>query len=88
MFPAPEAACELLNGWPTADVALRRSPESLMRKMLVDVLRRHHSEPMSRTEMWLGIITVYLVLGAYFMGHVTSQTGTAEKTVAPVTNRA
>lgn len=59
-----------------------------MRKMLVDALRSHHSEPMSRAELWLGIITVYLVLGAYFMGHLTTQTGTAEKTVVPVTNRA
>ena len=66
-----------------------RSPESLMRKMLVDAMRRHHSEPMSRLEMCLGIITVYLVLGAYFVGHLSSQMGTAEKTpVVPVTNRA
>jgi hypothetical protein len=68
---------------------IRGSPENLMRKMLVDVLRRHHSEPVSRVEMWLGIITVYLVLGAYFMGHVSSQMGTAEKTpIVPISNRA
>jgi hypothetical protein len=56
--------------------------------MLFDALRRYESEPMSRTEMWLGIITLYLVLGAYFMGHLSSHTGTAEKTPVAVTNRA
>ena len=57
--------------------------------MLFDALRRYQSEPMSRTEMWLGIITLYLVLGAYFMGHFSSQMGTAERTpVVPLTNRA
>ena len=67
---------------------IRSSPEKLMRNMLFDALRRYESEPMSRTEMWLGIITLYLVLGAYFMGHLSSHTGTAEKTPVAVTNRA
>lgn len=60
-----------------------------MRKMLVDAIRRYHSEPMSRLEMCLGIITIYLVLGAYFVGHFSSQMGTAQKTpIVPLTNRA
>ena len=39
-----------------------------MRKMLVEQLSRP-SEPMRRLELWLGVITVYLVLSAFLMGH-------------------
>jgi hypothetical protein len=59
-----------------------------MRKALVHALT-HESEPLSRVEMWLGIITLYLVICAFVMGHFTRQMGTADRsTVIPATNRA
>jgi hypothetical protein len=71
-----------------------------MRKTLVEIFRsqlrslvwkarNYQSEPLSRVEMWLGVITVYLVLSAFLMGHFSAQTGAAMKqTVVPVSNRA
>jgi hypothetical protein len=71
-----------------------------MRKTLVEKFRSdlrllaskatsYQSEPLSRLEMWLGVITVYLVLSAFLMGHFAALTGTAQKqTVVPVSNRA
>jgi hypothetical protein len=51
--------------------------------------RNYQSEPLSRVEMWLGVITVYLVLSAFLMGHLSNHAGAAEKQpVAPVSNRA
>ncbi|HEY5617759.1 MAG TPA: hypothetical protein VIK60_07425 [Vicinamibacterales bacterium] len=59
-----------------------------MRKALAKALT-YESEPLSRVELWLGIITVYLVLSAFFMGRFSAHIGAAdEHTVAPVTNRA
>lgn len=59
-----------------------------MRKTLVDTLTCE-SEPVSRIELWLGIITLYLVISAFVMGHFSAQTGTADRsTVVPATNRA
>jgi hypothetical protein len=59
-----------------------------MRKALVDALSRE-SEPLSRVEMWLGIITLYLVISAFVIGHVSGHIGTADRsTVVPATNRA
>ena len=44
---------------------------------------------MSRVELWLGVITVYLVLSAFLMGHLSNHAGAAEKQpVVPVSNRA
>lgn len=75
-------------------------PGNAMRKTLVEKFRSdlrllaskatsYQSEPLSRLEMWLGVITVYLVLSAFLMGHFTARTGTAQKqTVVPVSNRA
>ena len=71
-----------------------------MRKMLVGIFRsrfralvwqarNYQSEPLSRVEMWLGVITVYLVLSAFLMGHFSAQAGAAMKQpVVPVSNRA
>jgi hypothetical protein len=51
--------------------------------------RNYESEPLSRVEMWLGVITVYLVLSAFLMGHLADHTGAAEKQpLVPVTDRA
>jgi hypothetical protein len=48
----------------------------------------HQSEPMSRIEMWLGVITVYLVLSAFLMGHIADHAGAADKQpVVPVSDR-
>jgi hypothetical protein len=59
-----------------------------MRQALRDWLSTG-SEPLTRVELWLGLVTLYLVLGAYAMGYLTSQFGTAEKTaIAPISNRA
>jgi hypothetical protein len=59
-----------------------------MRKTLVETLTGE-SEPLSRIEMWLGIITLYLVICAFVMGHLSGHTGTADRsTVVPATNRA
>jgi hypothetical protein len=39
--------------------------------------------------MWLGVITVYLVLSAFLMGHFSDYAGAAEKQpVVPVSDRA
>jgi hypothetical protein len=58
-------------------------------RALVWQARNYQSEPLSRVEMWLGVITVYLVLSAFLMGHFSTQTGAALKqTVVPVSNRA
>ena len=71
-----------------------------MRKTLVEIFRsqfrslackarNYQSEPLSRVEMWLGVITVYLVLSAFLMGHLSNHYGAAEKQpVVPVSNRA
>jgi hypothetical protein len=71
-----------------------------MRKALVEIFRsrlrslawqasNYRSEPLSRVEMWLGVITVYLVLSAFLMDHLSDHTGAAEKQpVVPVTDRA
>jgi hypothetical protein len=49
----------------------------------------YQSEPLSRVEMWLGVISVYLVLSAFLMGHFSAHTGAELKeTVVPVSNRA
>jgi hypothetical protein len=71
-----------------------------MRKALLEIFRsrlrslrwqaiNYDSEPLSRVEMWLGVITVYLVLSAFLMGHLSDQRGAAEKQpVVPVSDRA
>ena len=39
--------------------------------------------------MWLGVITVYLVLSAFLMGHLSDHTGAADtQPVVPVSDRA
>ena len=44
---------------------------------------------MSRLELWLGVITMYLVLSAFLMGQFASHRGAAEKApVIPATGRA
>lgn len=44
---------------------------------------------MSRTELWLGVITVYLVITAFVMGHFSAEMGAAQKNeVVPVSDRA
>ena len=59
-----------------------------MRKAFVHALTRE-SEPLSRLEMWLGIITLYLVISAFLMGHFAAHMGAADRsTVVPATNRA
>jgi hypothetical protein len=59
-----------------------------MRKMLVEQLSRP-SEPIARLELWLGVLTVYLVLSAFLMGHFSTETGAAEKnSVTAVSDRA
>ena len=48
----------------------------------------YQSEPMSRVEMWLGVITVYLVLSAILMGHIADHAGAADKQpVVPISDR-
>jgi hypothetical protein len=43
---------------------------------------------MSRVELWLGVITVYLVLSAFLMGHITDHAGAADKQpVVPLSDR-
>ena len=78
-------------------IAGRRNP---MRKALVEILRSrfrslackarsYQSEPLTRVEMWLGVITLYLVLSACLMGHFSGEAGAAEtQPVVPVSNRA
>jgi hypothetical protein len=47
------------------------------------------AKPLSRLELWLGIITMYLVVTAYFLGLFARYAGTAEGTpIIPITNRA
>lgn len=59
-----------------------------MRHTLRDWLAAE-SEPLTRLELWLGVITMYLVLSAFTMGYLARQFGTAEKTaIVPITNRA
>jgi hypothetical protein len=58
-------------------------------RLLASQARTYRSEPLSRVEMWLGVITVYLVLSAFLMGQFSEYTGAAqEQTVVPVSNRA
>jgi hypothetical protein len=60
----------------------------VMRKMLLEQLSRP-SEPITRLELWLGVITVYLVLSAFLMGHLSTEMGAAEKSsVTAVSDRA
>jgi hypothetical protein len=48
----------------------------------------YQSEPMSRVEMWLGVITLYLVLSAILMGHIAEHAGAADKQpVVPLSDR-
>ena len=48
----------------------------------------YQSEPMSRVELWLGVITVYLVLSAFLMGHIADHAGAADKQpVVPLSDR-
>ncbi len=48
----------------------------------------YQSEPMSRVEMWFGVIAVYLVLSAFLMGHIADRAGAADKhPVVPVSDR-
>ena len=91
-FSFLSAACELLDQgataavppWPGRQVDLG----DVMKKALLDKLTRE-SEPLSRLELWLGVITMYLVLSAFLMGQFASHTGAAEKApVIPLTNRA
>jgi hypothetical protein len=43
---------------------------------------------MSRVEMWLGVITLYLVLSAILMGHIAEHAGAADKQpVVPLSDR-
>ena len=43
---------------------------------------------MSCVELWLGVITVYLVLSAFLMGHIVDHAGAADKQlVVPVSDR-
>jgi len=59
-----------------------------MRKMLFEHLNRE-SEPMSRIELWLGVITVWLVISAFLVGHFSAEMGAAQKnSVVPVSDRA
>jgi hypothetical protein len=47
------------------------------------------SEPMSRIELWLGVITVWLVISAFLVGHFSAEMGAAQKnSVVPVSDRA
>jgi hypothetical protein len=62
-----------------------------MRKTLLEKVEQYNrgSEPMSRVELWLGVITVYLVISAFVMGHVAAEMGAAQKNeVVAVSNRA
>jgi hypothetical protein len=82
-----------MSGWPPG-------PGNAMGKTLVEKFRSdlrslasnaasYQSEPLSRLEMWLGVITVYLVLSAFLMGQFSDHTGAAQKQSAvPVSNRA
>ena len=45
-----------------------------MRKALLHALASP-SEPLSATEQWLGLITLYLVLSAFLVGHFSANTG-------------
>jgi hypothetical protein len=48
----------------------------------------YQSEPLSRVEMWLGVITIYLVLSAFLMDHLSDRSGAAEKQpVVPISDR-
>ncbi|MGH9257936.1 MAG: hypothetical protein ACRD3C_25530 [Vicinamibacterales bacterium] len=59
-----------------------------MRKALRDALA-HKSEPLTRLELWLGVITLYLVVSAFLLGRFASHIGAAETApVVPVSNRA
>ena len=43
---------------------------------------------MNRVELWLGVITVYLVLSALLMGHIADHAGAADKQpVVPLSDR-
>ena len=58
-------------------------------RLLACQARTYRSEPLSRVEMWIGLITLYLVLGAFLMGQFSADTGAAlkETVVVPVSNR-
>ena len=58
-----------------------------MRSALRDWLATE-SKPLSRLELWLGIITMYLVLSAYVIGQFAHYTGADSAPVIPATNRA
>ena len=58
-------------------------------RVLACQARTYRSEPLSRVELWLGVITVYLVLSALLMGQFSARTGASLKdTVVPISNRA
>ena len=66
---------------------LRRIVQSRLRAVAWQA-SNYQSEPLSRVEMWLGVISVYLVLSAFLMGHFSAHTGAELKeTVVPVSNR-
>lgn len=57
-----------------------------MRKALFQSLASP-SEPLSRTEQWLGLVTLYLVLSAILMGQFTANSGAADRYPTKVITR-
>jgi hypothetical protein len=47
------------------------------------------SEPLSRTELWIAAVAIYLILGTFLFGHFGGWTSTAEQErIIPLTHRA
>ena len=57
-----------------------------MRKALFDAFGSP-GEPLSRTEQWLGLITLYLVLSAILVGQFTTNRGAADQYPTKVITR-
>ena len=57
-----------------------------MRKALFDALACP-GEPLSRTEQWLGLITLYLVLSAILVGQLSTNSGAVDHYPTKVVTR-
>lgn len=59
-----------------------------MKKFFRD-LPAFEGEPLSRTELWIAAVAIYLILGSFLFGHFGGWTSTAEQErIIPLSHRA